>query len=152
MKITLVVFGTWLLIYVVLLIVTTLTPDAKFTTRKSRFEFSTLTLWAWPILLVMAPIYSVNQWAEKKFGLDLRWEKKKVILWRLMGSHPDWMRSHDTRATIDKFIFEYLVKYNLKEGIKMIKDKSVSREVFEDWCNENVTIPVHSYGLWKKGV
>lgn len=45
----------WLSIYVLAVVLSTIVPDKKLNDWKGRLLFATLTLWTWPIMVILAP-------------------------------------------------------------------------------------------------
>lgn len=148
-KAVVIALGIWLTVYAILTFLTTIHSDQKFRDWKSRLQFSLMVFWAWPLALILFPFRILQGKLDDHFGWELQMRKRHAILWRLLGNHPNWHTTRDPESLEKRFVKDYLKKF-YPEGIKLYKDKSVDLEMFEQWCENTVKIPVHESGLWSR--
>lgn len=135
------IFIVYIIGYLIGTFIWSIPHDPKFNSYKSRVQFAAICMIVWPLLIILTPIHYFN--VERNMDTRmLKWEKEKNVRWHLQEINPSLINEWDAitrnqKGTI-KLIHEYLKENNLTDGIKLIKDKSVTVDEFKLWVKNNI--------------
>lgn len=134
----------WLSVYVAFVILDTITTDPKLNRRKVRFYIALCTMWLWPALVLVAPIYMINEYHTRNHELETK--KVSMLFLYLMMNGPNYRDSKTDKHVERKFVESYLA-INYPEGLLMIKNPKVYNTEMAQWILDNVKIELHDRGL-----
>lgn len=136
----------YLIGFAVILVVFTVSHDQKLTKWQDRLLLAFIAGLLWPLMVVLGLAREFTERTGIEERKDRKMRKRHVLMWRLLGNHPDYKKSRDSVRLQKKFVLDYMEKF-YPEGIELYNDSSVPLNTFARWVKENVHVAVHEHGL-----